>query len=85
MKDLKDAIKDKNQDKIKSGMESLQKVSHKLAEEMYKASTAQQQAGANGQPEEPNPEQPQGGSAEPKQDKGKDDVIDADFKASSDK
>ncbi len=84
---LRDAIKDKNQDKIKSSMESLQKVSHKLAEEMYKASAAkdQAQAGGGGQAEQPNPEQPQGGSAEPKQDKGKDDVIDADFKASSDK
>ena len=83
---LKDAIKDKNQDKIKSGMESLQKVSHKLAEEMYKASTAKDQAGANAnpQPEGPNPAEGDNGSAEPKSDKGKDDVIDADFKASSD-
>ena len=85
---LKDAIKDKNHDKIKSSMESLQKVSHKLAEEMYKATAAQGQpeAGAQGQAEQPNntsagPE----GSAEPKTEKGKDDVIDADFKASSDK
>jgi len=82
---LRDAIKDKDQDKIKSSMESLQKVSHKLAEEMYKATAAQQQAGANPQGEQPNPEQPQDGSAEPKAEKGKDDVIDADFKASSDK
>jgi hypothetical protein len=52
---------------------------------MYKASAAQPgqaQPGAG-------PEQPQGGQAEPEQPKsdkdGKDDVIDADFKASSDK
>jgi molecular chaperone DnaK len=82
---LKDAIKDKNQDKIKSSMESLQKVSHKLAEEMYKATSAQKQADANPQPEQPNPTGSDNGSAEPKTDKGKDDVIDADFKASSDK
>jgi molecular chaperone DnaK len=83
---LRDAIKDKNLDKIKSSMESLQKVSHKLAEEMYKAAAAEKQAGgANPQGEQPNPEQPQEGSAEPKAEKGKDDVIDADFKASSDK
>jgi molecular chaperone DnaK len=81
---LRDAIKDKNHDRIKSGMESLQKVSHKLAEEMYKATAAQQgQAQPGGQAEQPGAEQ--GGSSEPKQEKGKDDVIDADFKASSDK
>ena len=82
---LRDAIKDKNHDKIKSAMESLQKVSHKLAEEMYKASAAQQgqaQPGAEGA--QPN-DAGQGSSEEPKADKGKDDVIDADFKASSDK
>lgn len=80
---LKDAIKDKNQDKIKAGMESLQKVSHKLAEEMYKASAAQgnPQAGADtaGGPEQG----PTGGGGEQSSsgsEKGKDDVIDADFK-----
>jgi len=82
---LRDAIKDKNHDKIKSSMESLQKVSHKLAEEMYKATAAQGQAGAGPQGEQPNPEQPSGEPNEPKSEKGKDDVIDADFKASSDK
>jgi len=81
---LRDAIKDKNHDKIKTAMESLQKVSHKLAEEMYKATAAQGQAqpGAGGA-EQPNKEE-SGSSDEPKTDK-KDDVIDADFKASSDK
>ena len=85
---LRDAIKDKDHDKIKAAMESLQKVSHKLAEEMYKATAAQGQAGAGaqGQAEQPNSAaDDQGESAEPKQEKGKDDVIDADFKASSDK
>jgi molecular chaperone DnaK len=82
---LRDAIKDKNHDKIKSSMEDLQKVSHKLAEEMYKATANQGQAQAGGQAEGPNPEQADSGSAEPKPEKGKDDVIDADFKASSDK
>ena len=85
---LRDAIKDKNHDKIKTAMESLQKVSHKLAEEMYKATAAQQgqaQPGAEGQAEQPHPEQATGGAEEPKTEKGKDDVIDADFKASSDK
>ena len=55
---LRDAIKDKNHDKIKTAMESLQKVSHKLAEEMYKATAAQQgQRTRCGSGEQPNPEQ----------------------------
>ncbi|MBF0511604.1 MAG: molecular chaperone DnaK [Candidatus Omnitrophica bacterium] len=85
---LKDAVKDKNQDKMKSAMESLQKVSHKLAEEMYKAAAAQGQGAQPGAgAQEPGPEASAGAGSqgEAKQDKGKDDVIDADFKASSDK
>ena len=86
---LKDAIKDKNHDKIKSSMESLQKVSHKLAEEMYKATAAQGQAqrGSSSR-EQPNPSKPAKAGdmrEEPSKEKGKDDVIDADFKGSSDK
>jgi molecular chaperone DnaK len=84
---LRDAIKDKDHDKIKSSMESLQKVSHKLAEEMYKATAAKDQAqpGGPGTAEQPNGGAEQGPTQEPSQEKGKDDVIDADFKASSDK
>ncbi len=80
---LKEAVTAKDQDKIKAGMESLQKVSHKLAEEMYKASSAQAGA-ANAGPEQgaPNPEQ---ATTTDSAAKGKEDVIDADFKASSDK
>ena len=78
---LKDSVKDKNHDRIRSATEELQKASHKLAEEAYKATAAQQQGGA----------QPSGGTQgdsggeEPRSDKGKDDVIDADFKTSPDK
>lgn len=76
---LKEAVTAKDQDKIKAGIESLNKVSHKLAEEMYKATSAQaqgaQQAGA--QPEGQAADQPQASTEKPK-----DDVIDADFKAS---
>ena len=83
---LRDAIKDKNHDKIKSSMESLQKVSHKLAEEMYKATAAQGQAQPGGeQAQQPNDAAEPSESEEHKAEKGKDDVIDADFKASSDK
>jgi len=43
--DLKTAIKDKNIDRIKRGMEDLTKASHKLAEEIYKQAGAKQQQG----------------------------------------
>ena len=71
---LKEKIQKKDLDAIKSGMESLQKASYKLAEEVYK-STAGQQGEAQQQQEG---EQPGGGDQEKK--KGDDDVIDADFK-----
>ena len=83
---LKQAIKDKAADRIKSGMETLQKASHKLAEEIYKASA--QQPGAGPQPEAgPQTETVNPGAHEKKEGPaaGKDDIIDADFKASSDK
>jgi len=83
---LKEAVKSHDLEKIKAGMESLQKVSHKLAEEIYK-STASQQA-AQGAPE-PQPEakpRDQGGSSQKEgpASGSKDDVIDADFKAEDD-
>ncbi len=77
---LKDAIKDKDAEKIKAATESLQKASHKLAEEAYKATAAQgqaEQAGPDAGAQGEQPANDQGGK--------KDDVIDADFKASSDK
>ncbi len=45
LNDLKAAIKDKNADRIKRGMEDLTKASHKLAEEVYKNA----QSGRGGQ------------------------------------
>ncbi|MBU1090694.1 MAG: molecular chaperone DnaK [Candidatus Omnitrophica bacterium] len=77
LNDLKTAVKDKNLERIKKGMEELTKVSHKLAEEIYKQSAAKQQqqqqaaggAGAN-KAEEPKEE---------KQAKDEE-VIDAEFK-----
>ena len=74
--DLKAAIKDKNVDRIKKGMEDLTKVSHKLAEEIYKqaASAKQEQA----QQAQANPGAGQQGAAqEPKKDE---DIIDAEYK-----
>jgi molecular chaperone DnaK len=46
---VKEAIKADDIDQMKSSKDELLKVSHKLAEEMYKAAAAKQQAGA-GQP-----------------------------------
>ncbi len=85
LNNLKEAIKNKHEERIKKGIESLQKASHKLAEEVYKASAAQQAgqtAGAGGggyqsSSESGGQKQTQGGN--------KDDIIDADFKAEDDK
>ncbi len=84
---LKAAIEAKDQDKIKSSMESLQKVSHKLAEEMYKATSAQPQGapGADGGAQPNDAAGPQGGSESSGESKPNDDVIDADFKATDKK
>lgn len=86
---LKTAIKDKNLTAIKTGSESLQKVSHKLAEEMYKATAAQQQgAEAGAGADMGGGSQQSGGGSQPgnsAQNDGKDDVIDADFKVKDDK
>jgi len=77
--DLKAAIKDKNVERIKKGMDDLTKASHKLAEEIYKQAQAKQQQGPQAGPgQQEHPE-------EPKEEKGKkDDVIDAEFKEEDD-
>lgn len=85
--DLKQAMKDKNIDRIKKETEELTKVSHKLAEEIYKKTQAKGGPGAGGQ--EQGGQQgpgygPQGGpQQEPETEKqgagSKDDVIDAEF------
>ena len=84
---LKEAIKAKDQGKVKSAMESLQKISHKLAEEIYKASAAAQGAEGAAGPAGDDGAQAQGSRQDqPKQDTPKnDDVIDADFKAEDEK
>lgn len=85
LKSLKEKIEKKDSEEIKAGMESLQKISHKLAEEVYKATAAQQaqeQAGGAGE------EDGAGASAqqdqktsEEKSEDNKEDVIDAEFKS----
>ncbi|MFH1191777.1 MAG: molecular chaperone DnaK [Candidatus Omnitrophota bacterium] len=85
--DLKSAVKDKNIDRIKKGMEELTKVSHKLAEEIYKqAASAKQKesqdsqaASGNQQDEAKEPENKSaaGGTASGGKDE---DIIDAEYK-----
>jgi molecular chaperone DnaK len=77
--DLKSAIKDKNIDRIKKGMEELTKVSHKLAEEIYKqAAAAKQQKSQDGQAASGSQ---QNATEEPGQGAKKDeDIIDAEYK-----
>ena len=75
LNDLKSAVKDKNIDRIKKGMEDLTKASHKLAEEIYKQAGAKQQQGQQqAGPQEAKPE------AEPGEQKKEEEIIDADFK-----
>lgn len=83
--DLKTAIKDKNVDRIKKGMDELTRASHKLAEEIYKQASSKQQPQA-----EPDagagPSQdrgPQADEAEENKDK-KEDIIDAEYKEEDD-
>ncbi len=72
--ELKEALKGKDTNKIKTTMEELMKASHKLAEEIYKQAQAKQKQGPQGQPqqkEEPKKEKPQGKKGE--------DIVDADY------
>jgi len=77
--DLKSAIKDRNLERIKKGMEELTKASHKLAEEIYKQAAQKQQAKGAGPGPETRDERrgTEGGEGNGGK---KDDVIDAEFK-----
>ncbi|MDD5129927.1 MAG: molecular chaperone DnaK [Candidatus Omnitrophica bacterium] len=78
--DLKSAVKDKNIDRIKKGMEELTKVSHKLAEEIYKQAAAKQQKSQNAAGQAADGGQ-QDSAQEPGQGGKKDeDIIDAEYK-----
>jgi molecular chaperone DnaK len=85
--DLKAAIKDKNIERMKKGMEDLTRASHKLAEEIYKQAAAkqqsQQQAGQGGQKEDEGADK--GKSSAGTTGSGPEDVIDAEFKEEDDK
>ncbi|MDD5465201.1 MAG: molecular chaperone DnaK [Candidatus Omnitrophica bacterium] len=75
--DLKAAIKDKNVDRIKKGMEELTKVSHKLAEEIYKQAAAKQQQSQQGQAGPGQQDTTEGPEKGAKKDE---DIIDAEYK-----
>ena len=79
LNDLKSAIKDKNIDRIKKGMDELTKASHKLAEEVYKQSAGNQQGA--GPQQGPDQGGPTNQGADPAGNAGgkNDDVIDAEF------
>jgi len=81
LNDLKTAVKDKNIERIKKGMEELTKAAHKLAEEIYKQAAAKQQQSQQqaGQADERKADEETGTG------KGKEDVIDAEFKEEDDK
>jgi molecular chaperone DnaK len=76
--DLKAAIKDKNVDRIKKGMEDLSRASHKLAEEIYKQASSKQQQSQ--QAPGGSADASQGQASEGPQEGKKEDIIDADFK-----
>ncbi|MBF0522091.1 MAG: molecular chaperone DnaK [Candidatus Omnitrophica bacterium] len=84
---FREAIKTKDRAKIEPAMQELQKASHKLAEEVYKSTASQQAAGGGQEQGGPQAEPQAGPDAGPQADtdhgsgKGKDDIIDADFKA----
>jgi molecular chaperone DnaK len=88
LNDLRSAIKDKNVERIKKGMDELTKASHKLAEEVYKQTAGKQQGKDAGQesggagPQQPGPDQDAqaGGTSGNGGKRGDDDVIDAEFR-----
>jgi molecular chaperone DnaK len=79
LNDLKQAIKDKNADRIKKSMDELSKASHKLAEEVYKQAGAGRQQPGGGAGPQPGPQEAAGARQEQGK-KGSDDVIDAEFR-----
>ena len=82
LNDAKQAIKDKNVERIKKTTEDLTKAAHKLAEEIYKQAAAKQQQGQKAKESAdagPAPEEPK----EPKE--NKEDIIDAEYKEEDDK
>ena len=72
--ELKEVLKSKDTNKIKTTTEELMKASHKLAEEIYKQAQAKQKQGPQAGPQQK--QEPKG--EEPKGKKGED-IVDADY------
>lgn len=86
LKGLKEAIEKKDLEQIKTKQETLQQAAHKLAEEMYKASSAQQGETAGAEAGAEAGAQAAGGAQqEQSTSNNKDDVVDAEFKSEEDK
>ena len=87
LKVLKEALKGTDAAAIKKGMDELMQVSHKLAEEVYKASAAKSQPGAGEAGPGPGAGNGHAGQAENSGETGKsqEGVIDAEFKVDDDK
>jgi len=83
--DLKSAIKDKNIERVKKGMDELTKVSHKLAEEIYKQAAAKQQASSKQSSDAGTEEKTQGQQQESPAQPASEDIIDAEYKEEDDK
>jgi len=77
--ELKKAIEANEADAMKRGMEKLQSLAHKMAEQLYKSS---QQAAPG--PESGQGPSPDESSGEPPSDKPKEDVVDAEFEEAKD-
>jgi molecular chaperone DnaK len=75
---VKEAMRGENADQINRSIDDLMQASHKIAEEMYKQASTQQQAASGEPPREEKKE-------EKKEDKGKEGAVDADFEVVDDK
>ena len=80
LNDLKSAIKDKNIERVKKGMDDLTKVSHKLAEEIYKQAAAKQQARAKKSSDSAAQQKEEAQQQEASSQPGSEDIIDAEYK-----
>jgi molecular chaperone DnaK len=75
---VKEAMRGESADQINKSIDELMQASHKIAEEMYKQASTQQQATSQEPPREEKKE-------EKKEEKGKEGAVDADFEVVDDK
>jgi molecular chaperone DnaK len=78
---VKDSMKGENADEITKSIEEMMSASHKIAEEVYKKTTAQAQAGGAGPQPPPTGEE----KAEKKEEKAEEGAVDADYEVVDDK